>query len=679
MPKKEEQNTYDSKTRRDVEKLHEYMTFYRHWDEDNEIRRTRKNGWDDITRAYYGELPADWPYISRVTDPRIRTSIIEKDARLLNKKPKGKVIPRNDSKAMNAAINNAILSLQWDNANNGGSMHEKLLISSQDARMYQSKFALVFWKEAVNDKGEVTFSGNEMKPLDIRDCGMDANATHVRDAKRFQHREWVYIDDLEKDNSIAGKTLWKNLRKIKGFMKDKKFEPYYVSASDRRDNERSSAVLGIKGLEDRAGQDSAYPMLLLVHEYREDRWISFAPRYGQIVRDIPNPYKHGKIPVAQLRYYPIQDEALGESEVESVLPLWKAIQATVCGYLDEMILKMRPPLKVVEGRARIETLEYGPEAQWLVDDPDAVTEMRSTGEAQRWFQTTYAALVSAFNTAMGDLSQNVSSVEMFSSEKTATEIKQTAKQQNARDQRNQNELSDFIKDIMIMWIANNRQFMFSDPKKRQEIVKLVGMDQYEEFERMGLADKNLPDETLGQLANITSSFGDKLSEAEIGAMYEEASIPANPISLNPEAPLEEQNIVPKLDIDQKTDTASLYVEPQDFDGDFDFVVDVKSMEAGSSYEFVQARQMALNMLKDQGTQQMLMQEGWMPKIKDIIVSTLNEGGFNDSQKYFERIAQGQAGGQPGLPQAPGVGGVQQIPAPVSEKGLEQPMVGSKQL
>ena len=32
---------------------------------------------------------------------------------------------------------------------------------------------------------------------------------------------------------------------------------------------------------------------------------------------------------------------------------------------------MRPPLKVVEGRVRLETLEYGPEAQWMVDDPDA--------------------------------------------------------------------------------------------------------------------------------------------------------------------------------------------------------------------------------------------------------------------------------------------------------------------
>lgn len=675
MTKKEKINYNYANSQKEEELLHEVMAFYQQWDEDNDIRRTRKNGWDDITRAYYGELPEDWPYISRVTDPRIRTSIIEKDARLLNKKPRGKVIPRNSSKSINAAIQNAILSLQWDNATDGGTMQEKLIISSQDTRMYQSKFALVYWKETINENGQVTFSGNEMKPLDIRDCGLDPNATHIRDAKRFQYREWVYLNDLENDNKSEGKTLWKNLRAIKGFMKDKGFQPYYVGKSERRDNERSSVVLGIKGLEDHVGTDSAYDMIMLVHELREDRLISFCPRYGKIVRDIPNPYKHGKIPVAQLRYYPIQDEPLGESEVESVIPLWKAIQATVCGYLDEMILKMRPPLKIVEGSARIETIEYGPEAQWLVDNPDAVTEMRSTGEAQRWFQTTYAALVSAFNNAMGDLSQNVSNVDSFNSEKTATEIKQVARQQNARDQRNQNELADFIQDIMRMWIANNKQFYFSDPKKKIEIVKLVGEEQYEEFIRMGLADEVVPESSMETISQMVSEYGDKMSDIELSNMFEQSKMPAMPVMMNPEAQdLESMDIRPKLNIDQKTGSAELYVSPQDFDGDYDFVIDIKSMEAGADYEYAQARTNALSMIKDQSVQNMLMQEGWRPKIKDLLVSVLNEGGYNDSHKFFERIQQGSTGNTAGILPPVQNGGVSEIPAPLSEKGLEQPMV-----
>jgi len=512
-----------------------------------------------------------------------------------------------------------------------------------------------------------------MKDLDIRDCGMDFNATHIRDAKWFQHREWMFIEDMEEENSIAKKTIWKNLSKIKGFMRDRDYKP-----SDRRDTVRTSVVKGIQGLTDRVGEDLTYPMMEVVTEYREDKWISFAPRYATIVREIKNPFKHGKIPIAQLRYYPIQDDSLGESEVESVLTLWKAIQATVCGYLDEMILKMRPPLKIIENQARLETLEYGPEAQWIVDSQDAVQEMRSNGEAQRWFQTTYAALISAFNTAMGDMSQNISNVEMFSGEKTATEIKATTKQQNARDQRNQNELSDFIRDIVLMWIANNRQFLFSDPKKKFDIIKLVGIEQYEEFKKMGLADKAVTEEGMTLLNDVMKQANYNVSDTQVKDMFESTMQPVHPVLENPdEQDMAKWNIRPKMSIDEKEGGADLYVTPTDFDGDYDFIVDVKSMEMGAEAEFVQSRQQALAMIKDPAVLGLLTQEGWKPKVRDLLVSILNEGGLNDSQKYFERAevspiqgaAQGTGGpqpnqGVPGLqssaPTAPQVSPTQQM-------------------
>ena len=56
---------------------------FNQWVEDNDTRRTRPNGWDDITDAYWGRLPKDWPYLSKVVDPRIRTTILEKNGRLL--------------------------------------------------------------------------------------------------------------------------------------------------------------------------------------------------------------------------------------------------------------------------------------------------------------------------------------------------------------------------------------------------------------------------------------------------------------------------------------------------------------------------------------------------------------------------------------------------------------------
>lgn len=663
------------KNNKTTDKLYiEVNEHYTAWDEDNTTRMNRKHGWNEITRAYWGQLPEDWPYISRITDPRIRTSIIEKDARLLNKKPRGKVIPRgNGANVVKASVQNAVLNQQWDNATFGGTMQQKLIVSSQDARLYSSKFGYVYWREVLNDEGEVIFSGNEFTPWDIRDCGMDPKADHIRNAKWFQHRDWFFIEDLQEENKIAGKTIWKNLTKIKSKMNDDEYK-----VSDRKDNVRVSQVLSMQGLTDRIGEDSAFPVLEVVTEYREDKWISFSPRYGEIIREIDNPNKHGKIPVAQLRYYPIQDDALGESEVEPVLSLWLAIQAVLCGYLDEMILKMRPPLKIIENSVRIETIEYGPEAQWLMDNPDAVTEMRGNGEAQRWFETTYAALVSAFNTAMGDMSQNTSSIDMFNSEKTATEIKQTAKQQNARDQRNQNELSDFITDIITMWIGNNKQYYFSDEKNASKIIQLVGRDKYDEFVKLGLSDMVLPDESMEMIQGLMEQSGFEMGDDILSGAVEASMIPEYPYVENPEEEdLTKLRVSPKLEVNDKQSSAELHVVPQDFDGDFAFIVDVKSMEMGSSEEFVNARMQALSFMKDPTILSLLQQEMWKPKVKDILVSMLNEGGLHDSDQYFERAeapaVQGGVASPGGAQQNPAVTGLQNPPAPQITGGGQQQM------
>jgi hypothetical protein len=62
--------------------LNEVIGHYQDWKEDNDTRRTRENGWNDITDAYYGKLPDDFPYNSQVVDPRLSTTLIEKNARL---------------------------------------------------------------------------------------------------------------------------------------------------------------------------------------------------------------------------------------------------------------------------------------------------------------------------------------------------------------------------------------------------------------------------------------------------------------------------------------------------------------------------------------------------------------------------------------------------------------------
>lgn len=655
--------------------LKEVDQHYSMWTQDNEKRLTRKGGWNDITDAYYGKLPEDWPYITKIVDPRIRTSLIEKNARLINNKLRGRLVPREGSDILGAKINNALLDYQWDNANDGGSMLTKMSISDMDTRLYQSKFALVKWKCEYNEDGSIKFEGNEMYPLDIRDCGMDPSASHIKGAKWFQYRTWEHIEDLEKQSDTGGKPIYKYLGTIKTWLK----EQMTSNSGQRRKDAYVRRVPQLRGLEDRVGEDMAFPVIEIVHELREDRWIDYFADLKLIIRDIPNPYKHGKIPIAQLRYYPLQDDPLGESEVEPVIPLWKAIQATVCGYMDEVILKMRPPLKIVQNQVQIETIIYGPEAQWLVQRPDSITEMQSNGESVKFFQTTYSALISAFNVAMGDMSQGTSTVTPFETDKTATEVKASLKQQNVRDQKNQNDLAEFIKDIMLMWLSNNRQFLFSNPDKHEYVLRIIGDENFQYFKKAGLDEMVLEPEIAKTIADIIEQKPE-MTDAELGEIIEAGKTPKHPVYENPNEKDPTKLIYkPKMRPSDMEDSAELSIVPEDLEGTYDYIADVRSMSAGAGEEMLAARQKAIELLLSNPTViQLLAQQGYKANVKELLTNTFEDLGLRDSSRYFEKIETevlpGATGGPgspmpiPGISEVPqagaGVGGPQQMAGPV---------------
>ena len=652
-----------TKTETKEETLLDALQHYSMWTQDNEKRMHRKGGWNDVTDSYYGKLPDDWPYITKIVDPRIRTSLIEKNARLLNAKLRGRLIPREGSDVVTAQINNSILDYQWDAANDGGSMLSKLSISDMDARLYGTKFGLVKWKYEEYD-GKPVFDGNEFYPLDIRDCGVDPAATHIRDAKWFQHRSWEFLEDIEKQSDASGIPMFKNVDVLRRRISEK-----LDRRSSTRKTEYTSRIKQLRGLEDRVGEDRAYPVVMLVTEYRCDRWITFSPEHDIVLRDIPNPYDHHKIPIVQLRYYPLQDDILGESEVEPVIPLWKSIQATICSYMDEVILKMRPPLKIIENAARIETIEYGLDAQWLVDRQDAVEEMRSGGDSIAYFQTTYQALVSAFNVAMGDMSQGVSAFDQFSKDaKTATEIKATTRQQNVRDEKNQTELARFIKDVMLMWLSNNKQFLFTDPAKHEHVLRIVGSSQFAYFKRSGMDEMEVTNEAAQMISDIIMQNPD-MTDVQIEQMYDAAKTPKNPVIENPdEKDPAKYKIKAKMRVDKMGDSAEVSIVPSDLEGIYDYIPDVKSMSSGAGEEMLSARMQAIGLLtQNPAVIQLLAAEGYRPNVKDLLISNFEDTGLKDAERFFAEVPNANQG--QGQPNQAGVSQMGGTPQPVAGQAL----------
>jgi hypothetical protein len=642
------------------QELIQVQLHYRDWTQDNNTRRTRPNGWDAVTDAYWGKLPADWPYQSRVIDPRIRTSIIEKDARLLNKKLQGRLVARKGD-VLAAKLQNAILDYQWDTANNGGTMLAKWADMSQDARLYASRFALVKWRHVEDEDGNVIFDGNEFAPIDIRDCGMDSNCTHIRNASWFQHREWAKIEDLQTQSDMGeGKPLYPGLANLISKMGN----------GDRRDNQYPNRVLQNKSLTDRVGTDRSYPLVEIVTEYRCDKWIKFSPRHNVIIQSIPNPYVHRKIPIVQLRYQSLTGDPLGESEVEPVLPLWRAIQATLCGFLDSMNIHIRPPLKIIEASVRLESIVFGAEAQWLVDRQDAIEEFQSSGDALQFFEYSYSSLVSAFNTAMGDTSQGTSNLNPFNKggNTTATEINSSNIQQNNRDQKNQTSLAESMEDMMMMWQANNRQFLLADADKKPYILEIVGSEIFNYFQRMGLHESGVGQQQMQMLGDIVKESGGNLTDDDIMALTQGAQSPLYPIYENPDEQNPDKLLVkPKMSINDMGDKAMLHIVPEDLEGEFNYVADVKSMAAGDFNDTQAAKQKIFDSItQNPVVLQLLQQEGVQPQIKELLITLAEDAGYTDAERFFTPTQNNQAQtGQQGAPGQPTQGASPTTPFPQS--------------
>lgn len=640
--------------------LQEVLSHYSHWTEDRDQRMNRKNGWNAIIDAYWGRLPNNWPYISRVHDPRIRTVMIEKNARLMNNKLRGRLVPREGGDMLKARINNSLLDYQWDTAGHEGSMIQKWSEMDSDSRLFGSAFALVCWKTIKNKEGEVIFDGNEFLPKDIRNCGIDPNSRGIKDAKWFQISDFLTYDDLISQNDTAGYEKYKNLGELKKLLD---------AGGTLPDVNYQSRLKTITGVE--YHQDTSFPLIEVVTEYRGDRWITFAPKQNLLLRDINNPYEHGKIPVVQLRYYPLLDDPMGQSEVEPVLPLWRAIQSCLCGYLDAMAVDVNPPNKILEGNARIETIVYAPRAKWIMSRPDAVTPVEPSRSAIQYFQTTYPALVSAFNQAMGEVSQGVSNLDPLGGQKTATEVRSTTRQQQVRDQKNQVDLGEALTDMMSMWLSNNKQFLLSDKKKGEFILRIVGKQQYEYFKRMGLDAMEVPDEAMTEIADIITAQEGNMSPDDLDALYESGKVPKYPVA-------DGKGFKKKLDVNDMGDGAELSVVPEDLEGMFDYIPSVSSMALGAGEEQLNGQQKAIEMLMNPQLQGMMQASGVKINIKELMVNYLEALGNDDATKFFEDVQQ-QPQPTTGLPQGaidPSLnGGMPSGINPLPPTEAPQPMAG----
>lgn len=616
----------------------------------NRIGSISFNEADELFRSWIDENT--WPYDALLFDPRIFTFIFEKTSRLISNKPRGKLIPREGSDILAARINNQLLDYQWDMATNGGSMISKWALMDINTRKYGASFALCKWRYEEDKDGKPLFDGPDMTVLNNRDCAHDLTGTAIENCNWFQVRQYVTIQDLQRVNDQSrSKPIYKNLDKLKYAVdQEKNTEKTPGSGGDSRSVNWLSRNRTIAGLEtDPYGKDATFKTLEIITEYRRDRWITFAPKHGVVLRDIDNPYKNNEIPITMLRYYAIDDDLYGLSEIEPVKSLQKAINAILCQYIDEINQQLYTPIAIGPG-VRQHTLDWGKGARWIMNNP--MTDFRlveSRSNAAQYFNNTYSVLVASMMNALGEASLGVSNIQPFQQNKTATEVKALQLQRNARDNFNQIFLAEAIKRQLMLWHSMNQLLLFSDPKKKYYIIRVVGGDALKYFQGQRLDQSNALNQEVVNQGNKTidsvAGGGEPPTDAELQIMSA-AQQYQFPINTGSE---KTPSYVPKLQMEAGNQGAKLYIEPKDILGTFDFTVDVASMAVSSDEERKQARQAAVSLLStNPNVTMMLSAEGMKPKFKDLFVSWLEDLGFSDAERFFEKIPQQQpgAGGNP---------------------------------
>ena len=629
-------------TNAEIRRFSELSQHYSMAKQDLEQRIYRRNGFNDADKMFASYIDEqNWPYRSLMFDPRPYTVILEKSARLIGSKPKGRLVPREGGDTLGAVICNELLNYQWDdNTRLGESMIAKWIMMDQNVRKYGSSFMLTKWRYEKRD-GNVFYDGPDAQVLLNRDVLANPSYSYIN--KWFQHREYVTLADLEAVNDLARSedSKYKNLDLLRDSLREDA-----KGKGDKRETIVQSKNKSMRGLSEFLGRDEVFKVVEIVTEYRSDRWITFCPRHRVIIRDIANPYKHGEIPIVHLKYYPLPDDLYGVSELEPVSKQIKALNSHLSAYSDTISLALRPPTHINPLNVRMHTIEWSPEAKWLMNTPnvDAQTMKIDTSMTTN-FQSIYTTLLGSLMNALGEQSQGVSTVNPMkdANRVTATEIKDTAFTRNVRDNMNQIFLSEALKKQIMFWQEMNQQYLFKGVTGKQKIIRVVGKDAISFFEKQGLGDIRPTNDDILGMANGTIDP----SSVVPGPRY--------PIGLGEDEmgnPVEAPKYIP--DISGKG--GNLVIEEGDMEGRYDYIPDVESMKAPSDEDIEAKMTMVLGTLSNPAVLQGLAQEGKRPKYSEILTKLFESTRvIKDAEAFFEEIPQ-PLGGMNGQGQAiPGGG------------------------
>jgi|LakMenE01Jun11ns_1017448.scaffolds.fasta_scaffold9953543_4 hypothetical protein len=420
MPKKREQKKEDPKKENNsIDPVVLCEQYKKDWDSYSEIRAD----WDEKEAILLNrnlDSISKNSTKSQVFDPRLSTIVFERMYRVMNRLPTGKVralTKKNKGKSMmmDLILHNYV---EPNAKSQYGSILHKLRMENLYSHVYGSYGHLVDY--VVTDD----YVGPDITLISPYDLVPQPGKYDIHDCQYVFVGSWVSKEWLKSKKSDKWQNIQELLLKSKG---DK-------TNGQVRDLDGKSYAERKWGDNAHAQQIEDYQQIYLVTRYERDRWITFAPDYDLIVRDIPNPHGNNRIPVVVKHSIPLRDRFWGLGEIERGKTLQYAINSLWNLYLDGVKFSIFPPKLVNLSLTVPSTIRSEAGANWVVKDiNNAIREFNISPQGINSFQATYPALSAAMLNMAGTTDTSIASNVDPGMGKTPVAINALNARQNARD------------------------------------------------------------------------------------------------------------------------------------------------------------------------------------------------------------------------------------------------------
>lgn len=368
-------------------------------------------------------------YRSRVNDGRLATIVWERTARVMSKIPTGQVraLTKKDE-GKSALMDLALWRYIIPNANAQMNHLTKLRLWNFYASVYGSMPMLRFWN--VSD----TYVGPDCYLVPIRNFFPQPGKISMEESDWCMISSTVTVGDL-KNYLKDGTDTWdkKAVEKVIKSAKDGGKQGKKSATRDTEslvDEDRNQNVSSGKG-------DFAEVELMTKYESGKDgHWITFCPDHeNEIIRDVENQHKDGKIPVIMKHCFPLIDSILGLGDFERGQSLQFAMNSLTNIFLDTMKMQLYKPLVVNPSEVYPSSIKQQPGAIWKEKSTNAIREMQFSPTGMNTFMPTYQFLSQALQSQNGTTSAEVSSGDSGEPTygKTPQGIEQAQARESARD------------------------------------------------------------------------------------------------------------------------------------------------------------------------------------------------------------------------------------------------------